>query len=161
HRAAITSPQTSSRPAHERRQQGPRMYNNWTDHFGKNFSWSNATMVTKGMAPYGVVCLGEIERIGMKLIERGNDPTDKDAWWQEWCAMGDRVAKAGEEALAKGRRQTAGEYFMRAGYYYYTGERMVYPGELKSSIYAKAIACFNKGFPIRFPHFERVDVPYE
>jgi dienelactone hydrolase len=137
------------------------MYNNWTDHFGTNFSWSNATMVTKGMAPYGVVCLGEIERIGMKLIERGNDPADKDAWWQEWCAMGDRVARMGEQALAKGRLLTAGDCFMRAGYYYYTGERMVYPGELKSSIYAKAIANFNKGFPIRYPHFERVDVPYE
>jgi dienelactone hydrolase len=137
------------------------MFNNWTDHFGENFSWSNATMVTKGMAPYGVVCLGEIERIGMKLIARGNDPTDKDAWWQEWCGMADHVARMGDEALAKGRRLTAADYFMRAGYYYYTGERMVYPGEFKSGIYAKAIANFNKGFPIRYPHFERVDVPYE
>jgi dienelactone hydrolase len=137
------------------------MFNNWTDHFGENFSWSNATMVTKGMAPYGVVCLGEIERIGMKLIARGNDPTDKDAWWQEWCGMADHVARMGDEALAKGRHLTAADYFMRAGYYYYTGERMVYPGELKSGIYAKAIANFNKGFPIRYPHFERVDVPYE
>ncbi len=137
------------------------MSNHWTHHFGSNFSWSNATMVTKGMAPYGVVCLGEIERIGEKLIARGNDPADKDAWWQEWCAMGDHVATMADEAMAKGRKQTAGEYYMRAGYYYYTGERMVYPGELKSKIYGKALACFNKGFPIRFPHFERVAVPYE
>ena len=138
------------------------MINNWTNHFGdKNFSWSNATMVTKGMAPYGVVALGEIERIGQKLIARGNDPTDKDAWYQEWCAMADHVAKLGEEAEAKGRTLTAGDYFLRAGYYYYTGERMVYPGELKSAIYAKALKYFNKGFPIRYPHFERVDVPYE
>jgi dienelactone hydrolase len=136
--------------------------NSWTHHFGeKNFSWSNATMVTKGMAPYGVVALGEIERIGMKLIERGNDPNDKEAWYQEWCAMADHVAKLGEDAEAKGHRLTAGDYFMRAGYYYYTGERMVYPGELKSAIYAKALKYFNKGFPIRYPHYERVDVPYE
>lgn len=135
--------------------------NNWTAHFGKNFSWSNATMVTKGMAPYGVVCIGEIERIGLKLIDRGNDPTDKDAWYQEWCAMADHVAKLGEEAEAKGHKLTAGDYYMRAGYYYYTGERMVYPGELKSSIYANALKYFNKGFPIRYPDFERVDVPYE
>ena len=38
------------------------MPNHWTDHFPGNFSWSNATMVTKGMAPYGVVAIGEIER---------------------------------------------------------------------------------------------------
>jgi dienelactone hydrolase len=137
------------------------MVNNWTDHFGDNFSWSNATMVTKGMAPYGVVALGEIERIGLKLIARGNDPTDKDAWWQEWCAMADHVAKMADDAAAKGHRLTAGDYYMRAGYYYYTGERMVYPGELKSKIYANALRCFNKGFPIRYPNFERVNVPYE
>jgi len=137
------------------------MANHWTAHFGGNFSWSNATMVTKGMAPYGVVCLGEIERIGEKLIARGNDPADKEAWWQEWCDMGDHVAKLADDAMAKGRKLTAGDYYMRAGYYYYTGERMVAPGELKSSIYAKSIACFNKGFPIRYPHFERVAVPYE
>jgi hypothetical protein len=69
------------------------MINNWTDQFGNNLSWSNATMVTKGMAPYGVVAIGEIERIGQKLIARGNNPTDKDAWAQEWCAMADHVAK--------------------------------------------------------------------
>jgi hypothetical protein len=79
-----------------------------------NFSWSNATMVTEGMAPYGVVAIGEIERVGIKLIERGNDPTDKDAWYQEWCAMADHVAKLGENAEAKGHKLTAGDYYMRA-----------------------------------------------
>ncbi len=137
------------------------MANHWTDHFGENFSWSNATMVTKGMAPYGVICLGEIERIGEKLIARGNDPADKEAWWEEWCKMADNVGALADAAMAKGRRLTAGDYYLRAGYYYYTGERMVYPGELKSKIYEKAIGCFNKGIPIRYPQFERVAVSYE
>ena len=34
----------------------------WIDHFGDNFLWSNATLVIKGMAPYGVVALEEMER---------------------------------------------------------------------------------------------------
>jgi dienelactone hydrolase len=134
------------------------MPNRWTDHFANNFSWSNATMVTKGMAPYGVVALGEIERIGEKLQGR---ETDKNAWWQEWCAMGDHVAKMADDAAASGRDFTAGDYYMRAGYYYYTGERMVYPGELKTKIYDNAIRCFNAGFKRRYPEFERVEVPYE
>ncbi len=134
------------------------MTNHWTDHFAGNFSWSNATMVTKGMAPYGVVALGEIERLGEKLAARQNEP---DAWWQEWCAMADHVAKMADEAVARGRQFTAGDYYMRAGYYYYTGERMVYPGELKTDIYGKAIRCFNAGFARRYPDFERVEVPYE
>src|ERR1700757_3785239 len=105
------------------------MHNHWTDHFPGNFSWSNATMVTKGMAPYGVVALGEIERIGEKLAARQND---QDAWWQEWCAMADHVAAMADAATARKHELTAGDYYMRAGYYYYTGERMVYPGELKT-----------------------------
>ena len=134
------------------------MTNHWTDHFAGNFSWSNATMVTKGMAPYGVIALGEIERIGEKLAARQNEP---DAWWQEWCAMADRVAGMADEAAARGRQFTAGDYYMRAGYYYYTGERMVHPGELKTEIYDNAIRCFNAGFERRYPDFERVEVPYE
>ena len=134
------------------------MTNHWTDHFAGNFSWSNATMVTKGMAPYGVIALGEIERIGEKLAARQNEP---DAWWQEWCAMADRVAGMADEAAARGRQLTAGDYYMRAGYYYYTGERMVHPGELKTEIYDNAIRCFNAGFERRYPDFERVEVPYE
>jgi hypothetical protein len=29
----------------------------WTDSFPGNFQWSNATLVCKGMAPYGAVAL--------------------------------------------------------------------------------------------------------
>jgi hypothetical protein len=31
----------------------------WIDHFPDNFTWSNAMLVTKGMAPYGAVALEE------------------------------------------------------------------------------------------------------
>src|SRR4051812_33381843 len=33
----------------------------WIDSVPENFQWSNATLVTKGMAPYGAVALGEID----------------------------------------------------------------------------------------------------
>src|SRR6185295_7200703 len=55
----------------------------WIDHFPGNFMWSNATLVCKGMAPYGAVAIGEIDRIAERLAARGMD--DPDAWWQEWC----------------------------------------------------------------------------
>ena len=29
----------------------------WINHFGDNFLWSNAVLILKGMAPYGVVSL--------------------------------------------------------------------------------------------------------
>jgi len=135
-----------------------KMPNCWTDHFPNNFSWSNATLVTKGMAPYGVVALGEIARVAERLAARQGEP---EAWWQEWCAMADAVARRADEQALHGRHFSAGDNYMRAGYYYYTGERMVYPGELKSRIYANAIRCFNLGFARRYPEFERVEVPYQ
>src|SRR5947199_170344 len=33
----------------------------WIDHFPGNFMWSNATLVCKGMAPYGAVAIGGID----------------------------------------------------------------------------------------------------
>jgi hypothetical protein len=73
----------------------------WTDHFPGNFMWSNATLVCKGMAPYGAVALGEIDRICERLAARGMG--DADAWWQEWCAMAERNEKLADAAAAEGR----------------------------------------------------------
>jgi pimeloyl-ACP methyl ester carboxylesterase len=134
------------------------MAGTWIDHFANDYSWSNATLVTKGMAPYGVIAIGEIDRIGEKLAARKNDP---DAWWQEWSAMARHVETLADAAAAKGRELTAGHYYLRAGYYYYTGERMVYPGELKTSIYENALRCLHAGLKRRYPELEWVEVPYE
>jgi dienelactone hydrolase len=133
-------------------------HGSWIDHFPDNFTWSNATLVCKGMAPYGAVALDEIDRIGEKLKARANDP---EAWWQEWSAMGDKIAQTADKAAAEGRNLTAGNYYIRAGNYYFTGERMVPPGEHKLGIYRKALRCFHAGFERRYPEMEFVDVPYE
>ena len=51
----------------------------WIDHFPDNFLWSNATLILKGMAPYGVVSLEEMDRCCEKLrageSEAGADPS--------------------------------------------------------------------------------------
>jgi dienelactone hydrolase len=133
-------------------------HGSWIDHFQDNFTWSNATLVCKGMAPWGAVALEEIDRIGEKLKARAGDP---NAWWQEWCAMGDKIAHTADVAAAEGRQFTAGNYYIRAGNYYFTGERMVPPGEQKLGIYKKALRCFHAGLERRYPNIERIDVPYE
>jgi len=131
---------------------------NWIDHFPGNFTWSNATLVCKGMAPWGAVALEEIDRIGEQLKARASDP---DAWWQEWSAMAGRLEQTADAAAAEGRHLTAGNYYIRAGNYYFTGERMVPPGEQKIGIYRKALRCFHAGLERRYPNIERVDVAYE
>ncbi len=85
----------------------------WIDQFPGNFMWSNATLVCKGMAPYGAVAIGEIDRIAERLAARGMG--DPDAWWQEWCAMAEKNQALADKAAAEGRDFTAGEHYLRAG----------------------------------------------
>ena len=130
----------------------------WIEHFPGNMVWSNACLVTKGMAPYGAVALGEIDQVCERLRERQGEP---DAWREEWCAMGARLEKAADAAEAAGHRVTAGDYYLRAGMYYFTGERFVPPGAQKREIGRKAIELQTKGIVRRHPNVERVEVPFE
>ncbi len=131
---------------------------NWIHSFPGQYQWSNATLVTKGMAPYGAVALEEIDRVVQRLHARLSEP---QAWWEEWTAEAERVERAGDAAASEGRQATAGNYYLRAGNYYYTGERMVPPGEQKLGIYRKALRCFQEGLKRRNPNLEIVEVPYE
>lgn len=132
-------------------------YPTWIDHFPENFTWSNAMLVTKGMAPYGAVALEEIERIAERLRLRTDDP---DAWWQEWSAMAELIEGYADRAAAEGRQLTAGNYYIRAGNYYFTADRPVPPSERKLGLYRKALRCFHAGFERRYPQLERIDVPF-
>ena len=130
----------------------------WIDHFPGNFMWSNATLVTKGMAPYGAVALGEIDEVCERLRQRQSEP---HAWWEEWGALGARLEKAADAAEAGGHRMTAGNCYLRAGMYYFTAERFIVPGPEKREMGRKAIECQTRGILRRYPNVERVEVPYE
>jgi len=130
----------------------------WIEQFPGNFVWSNAALVTKGMAPYGAVAPGEIDEVCERLKPRQSEP---DAWREEWCAMGARLEQVAEQAATEGRQLTAGNYYLRAGMYYFTGERFVEPGEQKRAIGLKALQCQHAGLERRYPNLERVEVPYE
>ena len=131
---------------------------NWIHSFPQNFQWSNATLIAKGMAPYGAVALGEIDVVVQRLHERIDDSA---AWWEEWGAMAAKIEKQADAAAADGRSATAGNYYVRAGNYYYTGERMLPPGEQKLEMYRKSLRCSHEGLTRRYPNLEIVDVPYD
>jgi dienelactone hydrolase len=130
----------------------------WIDHFGDNFLWSNATLIIKGMAPYGVVALEEMDRVCEKLRARQQEP---HAWWEEWGAMADAVEARAKAAEAKGHRMTAGDYYLRAGYYHYNAERFVLPGPEKKTWAERAYRCWHAGIRLRYPNIEFVEIPYE
>jgi len=62
------------------------------DAFPGNFAWSNATMVTAGMAPYGAVSAEEIDQAVKELSSR-KDQNPAEAWREVWCDLGERIAK--------------------------------------------------------------------
>ena len=130
----------------------------WIDHFGDNFLWSNATLILKGMAPYGVVALEEIDRCCEKLRLRQGQP---QAWLEEWRALGAQVEARAEAALAKGHKITAGDYFLRAGIYHYNAERFIPPNPEKKAQGQKAYHCWHTGIRLREPSIGFVEVPYE
>ncbi len=130
----------------------------WIDSFPDNFKYSNATLVCKGLAPYGAVSIGEIDAITDRIAARGDDP---DAWLEAWSAMAHKLEAQADAAAAAGRDHTAGNLFLRAGFYHYTGERFIAPGEEKRRHYMKSLRCCQEGLRRRYPAIEFVEVPYE
>ena len=130
----------------------------WIDHFPGNFLWSNAALACKGMAPYGVVAMDEIDRIAEALKPRQNEA---DAWPQEWCSMASRLESVADEAVKAGHLRTAANTYMRAGNYYYTGERFIPPGERKQAVGRQAYRCYHEGLRLGYPEVEFVEVPYQ
>jgi len=130
----------------------------WIDHISGNMVWSNAILVTKGMAPYGAVALGEIDQVCEKLRARQSEP---QAWWEEWSVMGRRLQTRADALEAAGHRMSAGSYYLRAGMYYFTAERFIQPGPDKRDMGRIAIECQTKGILRRYPNVERVEVPFE
>ena len=131
----------------------------WIEQFPGNVLWSNACLMTKGMAPYGgSVALGEIDEVCQRLASRQHEP---DAWREEWCAMGARLEEVAVRAAAEGRQHTAGNYYLRAGMYHFTGERFIPPGALKRELGRKALELQQAGLLRRYPNMEKVEVPYE
>ena len=129
----------------------------WRMQFPGNLAWSNAALVTKGMAPYGAVALAEIDEVCARLALRQAEP---QAWCEEWSALGERLEAQAEAASRLGHERTAGSAWLRAGMYFFTAERFVYPGPEKQALGARAIRCQQAGLLRRYPRIEAVEVPF-
>ena len=81
------------------------------------------------------------------LRQHANNPVD----WYPW----------GDEAFAKGRKITAGDYYLRAGIYHYNAERFIQPGPAKKAQCAHAYKVWHQGIRLRYPQIEFIEVPYE
>src|SRR5204862_6693620 len=67
----------------------------------------------------------------------------------------------GDNALAKGHKITAGEYYLRAGIYHYNAERFIVPSPDKKAECAHAYKIWHHAIRLRQPNVEFVELPYE
>jgi alpha-beta hydrolase superfamily lysophospholipase len=130
----------------------------WIEEFPGNLAWSNATLVCKGMAPYGCVSLAEIDRVCDRLRAREGEV---QAWWEEWGAMAAAVEARADALERAGHRRSAGNLYLRAGMYWFTAERFVEPGEHKRELGRRSIEMQGRGLQRRYPGIERVEVACE
>jgi dienelactone hydrolase len=127
----------------------------WVDQFPGNLMWSNAVLVCKGMAPYGVVALADIDAVAAEL---DTAETTAEAWWRAWSRLGEASIARAERADRDGDTRAAGLFSLRAGYYLYTGERFTPPGAVKRARCEAAFAAYGKGFRLLYPGIGRVEI---
>lgn len=134
---------------------GGRRMGRWIEEFPGNLAWSNATLVCKGMAPWGCVSLAEIDRVCERLRAREGEAR---AWWEEWGAMAAAVEARADALEAAGHRRSAGNLYLRAGMYWFTAERFVEPGDHKRELGRRSIEMQGRGLVRRYCGIERVEV---
>jgi dipeptidyl aminopeptidase/acylaminoacyl peptidase len=130
----------------------------WFEYFPGNHMWSQGMMFGIEMSAWGAAALGEIDQIGQRL--RGHEG-DNERWWREWTETARRIESFGDAEEERGHELSAGAYYLRAGIYYFCGERFIPPSERKWETYRDCLRCFGKGVERRYPQISRVEVPYE
>ena len=128
--------------------------------FPGNYTWSAATRMLVGAEMWGGADMGEIYKVVTALK---SDSGKNAAWFEQWSAMGRKVAALGDAALAKNHKHTACGAYLRAAVYYQAGERLLQPRtEESQKAYATAVELFKKGMgQIAGLSVEAVEVPFE
>jgi dienelactone hydrolase len=87
---------------------------------------------------------------------------DPESWYNENARLAERNEAKAAELQASGRTVTAGEYYLRAVFYWRTG--LVYLADSDDRMlraYDRLEANHTKAWSILPPPFERVDIPFE
>jgi dipeptidyl aminopeptidase/acylaminoacyl peptidase len=92
--------------------------------------------------------------------------TDSLGSWNDWCAgWSARAAtheQMGREALARGKKLSAGEHLQRAGVYYHFAKFLfVHDVPQMKAAHMKAVECRKLALPYLTPPGERVAIPFE
>jgi 2,6-dihydroxypseudooxynicotine hydrolase len=107
-----------------------------------------------------------------RYIQTGVDPFDLERLveridrWEDWCAIWSDEARKherlGDEALAAGRKVSAGEAYLRAAIYYHYGKHyfLVDENEYRRA-HEDMLRCYNAASVGIDPPMQKLDVPFE
>ncbi|MGB7048874.1 MAG: hypothetical protein WBD57_11170 [Candidatus Cybelea sp.] len=111
-----------------------------------------------GYMPYGGADFGEVQAVA-RAVGDGDD----DAFYAAWIGAGDRLAERGREALAKGRRASARDSFLRAACHYGSSYHLFFGAPVDPRLVAafrKQIAAFNDGLALLDPPVMPLRIPF-
>ncbi|MEU9546715.1 alpha/beta hydrolase family protein [Streptomyces mirabilis] len=107
--------------------------------------------------------IGEVDRACQALRGRigGDDDSAAQAFFEEWCALGDRLTRLARADVDASRLRSAGLKFGRAAAYYQTAERMQSRSYApRQAAYAKALESFHLFLKLSGEPGQRVEIPY-
>ena len=128
--------------------------------FPGNYTWSAAIRLAVASEMWGGADIGEIYKVVAALKP---DVGKNSAWFEQWSAMARHVTTLGDEAAARGHKQTAAGAYLRAALYYQMGERLLQPRtEESQKAFATAVELFKKGMgEVAAVTIEAVEIPFE
>jgi dipeptidyl aminopeptidase/acylaminoacyl peptidase len=128
-------------------------------YFKDNYRWSHGLLIGLNMAPWGGAEIGEVNRIGLRLIDQVGDD---NAWFREWAREARIVEERGRERVDDGHGLSGAKYLQRASAYYHVGERFLQPKTKEGlDAYARGVDCLRDAAKyIRRPRLEHVEIPY-
>lgn len=108
--------------------------------------------------PFGGADFGEVQAVARAVGDGG-----ADAFYDAWCAAGDRLAAEAEAALARGRRASARALFLRAACFYAAAYHPLYgapvdPRLLKA--FRSQIAAFDRALALAEPPVAPLRIPF-
>jgi len=84
------------------------------------------------------------------------------SWCEQWCAAGAVHEKLGRDALAAGRRRSAGAHLSQAAVYYHFAKFMfVEDIDQMRAAHLMAVRCAGDALPFLDPPGERVEMPFD
>jgi hypothetical protein len=110
---------------------------------------------------YGGASTGECLRVAQLIRQRGDS---RDSWVQSWTEQGQLSQRLGEQALARGHRETARAFFLRAYNYLRAAEfffdRKRDGAQAHRDLYRQSVASFDAAMHLADRPVEKIAIPY-